>query len=85
MAAPADQTILRLSRPFWLLAGISFLCLVLGATYLMHAQNRTAIQSSQMLFSTVVESRLTRLSELVLEYGYWDEAVDNLVDDVNEE
>lgn len=83
MALPArmssNKTIRDLSNPFWLMMSIGFVGVSLLAGLLTHLQNRTAIDSSEHLFGSVLENKLERLSELSLEYGYWDEAVDNLV------
>jgi len=78
--SPTDtNSVLKLSRPFWLLLAISFLCLTGLAGLLTHLQNSNAIQTSRHLFLTALENRLERMGELVLEYGFWDEAVTHLV------
>ncbi len=48
------------------------------AVLLTQIQNKNAIKSSKNLFVAVLDERFYRISELVLEYGYWDEAVKNL-------
>ena len=52
--------------------------MLIFATLLTQVQNKNAVASSEHLFGAVVAERFDRISELVLEYGYWDEAVKNL-------
>lgn len=49
----------------------------------MQIQNRNAIAHAEHLFEAVMSERFDRMSELVLEYGYWDEAVNNLIVNIN--
>lgn len=75
----SHKTTRDLSKPFWILLTIGFVGTALFAGLLTYLQNRGAIDTSEHLFRTVLENQQKRLSELVLEYGYWDEAVDNLI------
>lgn len=73
------SVIWELSRPFWVLLSVSFAGILLLAGLLTYAQNQNSIQSSEKLFGAVIEARFDRLGELLLEYGFWDEAVEHLV------
>ena len=77
--SPQQNAIKDLSKPFWLLLIFSIFGFVVFAAAFTHLQNLSSIQASEKLFRTVVSERYERLSELVLEYGYWDEAVEKLV------
>jgi len=77
---PVDRaTLSELSRPFWILFAFSFAGILVLAGLLSVTLNRNAIQSSEQVFEAAVSNRLNRLSTLTQEYGYWDEAVANLV------
>lgn len=74
------STLRELARPFWVLCCISTLGIMSLAGLVTYALNQNAVTSSEHLFSTVLAAKQERLGELLLEYGYWDEAVENLVD-----
>jgi len=77
---PVDRiTLSELSRPFWILFAFSFAGILALAGLLSVALNRNAIQSSEQVFESAMSNRINRLSTLTQEYGYWDEAVANLV------
>lgn len=77
------DTLKRLSRPFWILLVLGGLALVALSVLLIHAQNRNSIDASEHLFETFMDGRLERLDATALEYGYWDSAVENMVETVN--
>jgi signal transduction histidine kinase len=64
---------------FWILLTISFFGVLIFSVLLTKIQNHNAVESSQSLFEAVIAERLERISDLVLEYGYWDEAVNHLI------
>ena len=64
--------------PFLILLALGFFGISMFAVLLTQIQNKNAIKSSKNLFVAVLDERFYRISELVLEYGYWDEAVKNL-------
>lgn len=72
-----------IALPFLALLALSFLSIVIFSILLMQIQNRNAIAHAEHLFEAVMSERFDRMSELVLEYGYWDEAVNNLIVNIN--
>jgi signal transduction histidine kinase len=77
--SPRHNDIKELSKPFWILLVFCFFGFVVFGAAFTHFQNRASIQASEKLFRAVLSERYERLSQLVLEYGYWDEAVDKLI------
>ena len=77
--SPRHRDIKELSKPFWILLVLCFFGFVVFGAAFTHFQNLASIQASEKLFRTVLSERHERLSELVLEYGYWDEAIEKLV------
>lgn len=73
----------ELVRPFWLLLTISAVGLVLLAGLLTHLQNRNSVKASEHLFRTMLSDRAGGLSDLTVEYAYWDSAVENMTETVN--
>jgi len=65
--------------PFWIVFGLGALGLFLFSIAFTVVLDRQAIRSSERIFASALEDRSLNLNRLVLEYGYWDEAVDNLV------
>lgn len=72
-----------LARPFWATLLIGAVSLLVFVTILTFALDRVTIRSSERIVGAVLADRKTHLSTLALEYGYWDEAVENLVDQIN--
>jgi len=68
-----------LSAPFLLLLGLSFTVLALLAGLMTYTQNQNAVEASEHTFDALITDRFKRLSNIVLEYGYWDEAVEMIV------
>ncbi|MCX2723556.1 sensor domain-containing diguanylate cyclase [Roseibium salinum] len=52
-------------------------------TFLSHSLDRNSIRSSEQIFTSMLGDRSEHLADITLEYGYWDIAVENLVDQVN--
>ncbi len=74
-----SNRIQRLSRPFWTSFAIGAISLLVFAGFLVNTLDRHAIQSSEQVFGAILDERTARLSELTLEYAFWDEAVEHLV------
>ncbi|XYK81881.1 MAG: diguanylate cyclase domain-containing protein [Labrenzia sp.] len=87
--APAGKARLKrihkLSRPFWASFIIGAVSLLVFAAFLVNALDRQAITSSERVMGSILGERLDRLSELTLEYAYWDESVDRLVNGFDED
>ncbi|CTQ72951.1 sensor domain-containing diguanylate cyclase [Roseibium alexandrii] len=87
--APAGKARLKrihkLSRPFWASFIIGAVSLLVFAAFLVNALDRQAITSSERVMGSVLGERLDRLSELTLEYAFWDESVDRLVNGFDED
>lgn len=77
------ETLRRLSRPFWLMLALGGVALVALSVLLIHAQNQNSVEASEHLFETFMASQLEKLDNTTLEYGYWDSAVENMVDTVD--
>jgi len=75
----------RLSRPFWATVVISAVSLVVFVAALSFTLDRNSVRASERIFSAMFNDRLEYLKAITLEYGYWDQAVDNLVETVNED
>ncbi len=73
----------RLSRPFWATVLIGAVSLLVFVAFLTRSLDRNSIEQSQQVFKALLIDRMGRLETLVLEYGYWDSAVENLVKDLN--
>jgi len=69
----------RLSRPFWASFAIGAFGLLIFAALLVNTLDRQSITDSEQVFGSVLDERMERLSELTLEYAYWDQAVNHLV------
>lgn len=69
-----------LSRPLWVMLTISAASLLAFVAFLSITMDRNAIRSSQAILQSVLKERTQNLSKLNLEYGYWDEMVENTVD-----
>lgn len=72
-----------LARPFWATLLIGAVSLLVFVTILTFALDRVSVRSSERIVGAVLADRKTHLSKLALEYGYWDAAVENLVEHVN--
>ncbi|WP_420411452.1 sensor domain-containing diguanylate cyclase [Roseibium sp.] len=70
----------RLSRPFWASFVIGAASLLIFAALLVNTLDRQSITSSERVFGSILAEKFDRLSEITLEYGFWDEAVTHLVD-----
>lgn len=77
------EEIRHLSRPFWATVFIGAISLLIFVTLLARSLDRNAIQSSEQIFRSMLSDRIDRLEDITLEYGYWDDAVENLVGGVN--
>jgi signal transduction histidine kinase len=80
VARHSNATLRDLVRPFWVLCCIATIGIMSLAGLVTYALNQNAVTSSEHLFSTALSAKQERLGELLLEYGYWDEAVENLAD-----
>lgn len=74
-----DQIYRSLSAPFWFLLIFSLSTVSGLMIFVTHNQNETAINRSIHLANSVIERQKKTLAATVLESGYWDQAVDNLV------
>ncbi len=87
--APAGKARLKrihkLSRPFWASFIIGAVSLLVFAAFLVNALDRQAITSSEQVMGAILDERTDRLSELTLEYAYWDESIDRLVTQFDED
>lgn len=79
MTSGSPSIVRAISQPFWVLLAFGFGGLLLLAGLLTIAQDRDTIARSERLFETVLETRTNRVASLLLEYGYWDEAVEHIV------
>ncbi|ASP31841.1 diguanylate cyclase domain-containing protein [Labrenzia sp. VG12] len=73
----------RLSRPFWATILISAISLMAFVSFLSYTLDRNSIVSSEKIFSAMFGDRTEHLSDITLEYGYWNDSVENLVPEVN--
>ena len=73
----------RLSRPFWATILISAVSLLAFVSFLSYTLDRNSIRSSEQIFSAMFADRAEHLSDITLEYGYWNDSVENLIPDVN--
>jgi signal transduction histidine kinase len=83
MGSERSTSVERLSRPFWALLAVSFGGLVALAAILTVLQDRDTLERSERMVSTVLETRAARMGDLALEYGYWDSAVEHVVDSLD--
>lgn len=74
-----------LSRPFWTLFAVSFVALSLLVGTLTYKLNDNALRTSEKVLDSILADRIDRIATLSLEYGYWDEAVENLVEEFDDE
>lgn len=79
------QEMRRLRAPFLLLLSLSFGILEVLVGLLTYAQNENAVVASEHTFDALMADRFKRMSNIVLEYGYWDEAVNMIVYTYDEE
>ncbi|MBO6509669.1 MAG: hypothetical protein JJ979_14535, partial [Roseibium sp.] len=70
----------HLSRPFWAMISIGIVSLMVFVTFLAYSLDRNSIEGSEQVFGSVVADRRDTLSNITLEYAYWDNAVENLVE-----
>ncbi|MBN9669519.1 diguanylate cyclase domain-containing protein [Roseibium aggregatum] len=68
-----------MSRPFWTIVLIGAVSLLAFATIVSQILDRQSIKSSVKVFKGVLEDRAVHLADITLDYGYWNETVDNLV------
>ena len=73
----------RLSKPFWITVIISAVSLMAFVSFLSWRLDRYSIRSSENIFTAMLDDRSDSLAEITLEYGYWNDAVDNLVDSLD--
>jgi diguanylate cyclase (GGDEF)-like protein len=73
----------HLSKPFWATVVIGAASLMVFVTFLAQSLDQNSIEASEQVFTAVLEDRAERLSDITLEYGYWDVSVENLVDELN--
>ncbi|EAV40918.1 putative kinase/esterase [Stappia aggregata IAM 12614] len=70
----------RLSKPFWVTVFISAVSLMVFVSFLSWMLDRHSIRSSEDIFTATLGDRADHLADITLEYGYWNDAVDNLVE-----
>lgn len=73
----------RVLQPFWIMLVVSLLAIAGFAIVLMQVQDRNARVTAETLVRSVVSDRLEDLAALTVEYGYWDAAVENMVETQN--
>jgi len=73
----------RLSKPFWATVLISAVSLMAFVSFLSFTLDRNSIRSSQQIFSAMLGDRSDYLADITLEYGYWNDAINNVVNDLN--
>lgn len=73
----------RLSKPFWATVLISAVSLMAFVSFLSFTLDRNSIRSSQQIFTAMLGDRSDYLADITLEYGYWNDAIENLVADLN--
>lgn len=73
----------RLSKPFWATVLISAVSLIAFVSFLSYTLDRNSIRSSQQIFTAMLGDRSEYLADITLEYGYWNDAIENVVDDLN--
>ncbi len=71
----------RLALPVWGLLALSVVTIVILIFVATEGQDRNAIQRSEHVMRTVIKSVIREEERLVLETGFWDQAVENLVTD----
>lgn len=52
-------------------------------SFLSYTLDRNSIDSSEKIFSAMFGDRTEHLSDITLEYGYWNDSVENLIPEVN--
>jgi diguanylate cyclase (GGDEF)-like protein len=72
-----------LARPFWATLLIGAVSLLIFVTVLTLALDRVSVRSSEKIVAAVMADRSDKLKTLALEYGYWDAAVEKLVEQMN--
>ncbi|MCF8468525.1 MAG: hypothetical protein K9G33_14085 [Sneathiella sp.] len=70
----------KLSLPFWALLAFSFISMSVLVAFVTYNQNQKAIAASVHLAKAVIAANERKMNSTALDYGYWDQAVDNLVD-----
>lgn len=70
----------KLSIPFWGLLGFSFVAISTLVAFVTYNQNQKAIEASIHLVNAVISSHERSMRTTALEYGYWDQIVENLVE-----
>ena len=70
----------RLSKPFWITVIISAVSLMAFVSFLSWTLDRNSIRSSEHIFTAMLGDRSDHLADITLEYGYWNDAVENLVE-----
>lgn len=71
----------NLSKPFWLLLLVSFLSIIGLVAFTTYSQNQSATDSSVHLANAVIKAHEEELKSLAIEYSYWDEAVEKIVNE----
>lgn len=71
----------KLSRPFWLLLLVCFLSIITLVAFTTYSQNQSAIDSSVHLANAVLKAHEGELKALTIEYSYWDQAVEKIVEE----
>ena len=69
----------QLALPFWLLIILSLLSLVILVVFVTHNQNEKSVEATRHLADAVLAANRRSIETTALEYGFWDQAVDNLV------
>ena len=69
----------QLSKPFWSSMVIGSLSLLLFVSFLTITMDRGTIRASEQVLFSIMEDRKTTLEGIAVEYGYWDQAVEQIV------
>jgi len=73
----------RLSVPFWALLVFSLISISGLVAFVTDSQNQKAINTSVHLANSIINSNKKNLGITILDYGFWDQAVENLVFNLN--
>ncbi|TYC51242.1 diguanylate cyclase [Rhodobacterales bacterium] len=79
---PAND-IRRLSRPFWATVLIGAISLLVYAAVLTQYLDNHSIADTEQIFSSMLDDRSEHLAEITTEYGYWDIAVEKMVNQLD--
>ncbi len=80
-----SDLLLKLAKPFWFTLATGSVGILVFVAFLTIIMDRSAIRASEQTLRSVLSDRLASLANVALEYGYWDDAVENIVANRNAE